>query len=337
MSAWTDAVAVHTANILGWWRQGEASGTTMVNSGPAGAARNGTYFDSPTLGQPGLIAGDSTTSASYSGSSDISLVFYGSWMNTTTMTAVTWVKSVNGAGTNLVMTRDDNVSNRVFGIFIQGGFLRFDRHGPTVSLTDVTTPLSGTDPWMLAAVHDGTQIRLNINGVDVAQVADPNPLTTPAGAAIAIGGNNVSSNIGGPMQEVLFLDAALTETQLADLYAAGLGIAPPGDPTGLTADPTGTTIDFGWDASTGSPTGYEVRIDGGAEIDVGLVLTHEFTGLTEDTVYELEVRAYNGSGFSAWASLLASTDVGPPDVPEDLITTPNSTTILLQWSPPDGC
>ena len=41
-----------------YWRLGEASGTTAADS--SGANRTGRYLNTPTLGQPGALAGDST-------------------------------------------------------------------------------------------------------------------------------------------------------------------------------------------------------------------------------------------------------------------------------------
>jgi hypothetical protein len=92
---------------------------------------------------------------------------------------------------------------------------------------------------------------------------------------------------------------------------AGTTAGPPDTPTGLTvtASPDGLELELDWAAATGGPTGYDVRIDGGAAADVGNVLTHTFTGLTPGTAYTLEVRAYNAAGDSAWASIGASTTV----------------------------
>jgi hypothetical protein len=69
---------------------------------------------------------------------------------------------------------------------------------------------------------------------------------------------------------------------------------PPSVPTGLTQGATTTTtITVTWNASTGGATGYDVRIDGGAPVDVGNVLTYQATGLDGNTTYAFEVRAYD--------------------------------------------
>lgn len=55
------------------------------------------------------------------------------------------------------------------------------------------------------------------------------------------------------------------------------------------------------------PTGYRVRLDGGAPDDVGLTFSNLFTGLIPDTGYDLEVQAYNDFGDSEWVLLAATT------------------------------
>lgn len=86
-------------------------------------------------------------------------------------------------------------------------------------------------------------------------------------------------------------------------------VDPPATPTGLVATPATTSIELGWTAGVGGDPadGFEVRIDGGDPVDVGNVLTHEFTGLYPGTTHTMEVRAYNDGGASDWASIEATT------------------------------
>jgi hypothetical protein len=84
-------------------------------------------------------------------------------------------------------------------------------------------------------------------------------------------------------------------------------LIPPGTPTGLTATPAATAVLLEWNASTNSPDGYRVRVDGGPATDVGLVLSELVDGLYPATTYELEVQAYNEDGDSAWASIESTT------------------------------
>ena len=62
----TYANAVLADNPIGYWRLGESSGTTALNSSAFG--RNGTYNGGVTLGLPGAIPADSNTAAGFNGS-----------------------------------------------------------------------------------------------------------------------------------------------------------------------------------------------------------------------------------------------------------------------------
>lgn len=51
-----------------------------------------------------------------------------------------------------------------------------------------------------------------------------------------------------------------------------------------------------------------------------------------------QVTAENGgAGAGFHLMIVVGAILSPPGPPEDLIATPNSTTILLEWSPPEGC
>ncbi len=68
----------------------------------------------------------------------------------------------------------------------------------------------------------------------------------------------------------------------------------PNSPEGLAVAAGYSTLTLTWQPPpTGvTPLGYQVRIDGGTETDVGSALAHTFTGLGVGTTHLLEVRAY---------------------------------------------
>jgi hypothetical protein len=67
-----------------------------------------------------------------------------------------------------------------------------------------------------------------------------------------------------------------------------------------------------------SVAGYQYRINGGTPVDVGNELTAVISSLTSNTLYAIEVRAYDVSGnFSTWSSLSHST---PPYMLEGFST-----------------
>ncbi|MCY4246583.1 MAG: fibronectin type III domain-containing protein, partial [Chloroflexi bacterium] len=115
----------------------------------------------------------------------------------------------------------------------------------------------------------------------------------------------------------------------------------PAAPTSLTTSGiTQTAITLNW---TKSATATTYEVNGGALTewtDVGDVATYQFTGLTADTAYTLQVRASNAGGDSAAASVIARTLVEPeqdvPDPPTDLVVNvigQNSATMSWEKSP----
>jgi hypothetical protein len=92
----------------------------------------------------------------------------------------------------------------------------------------------------------------------------------------------------------------------------------PTAPTGLNAEATGTTtVGLTWFAATDdvAVTGYEYRINSGAAVDVGLVLSTTVPGLTASTLYSFNVRAYDAAGNrSAWSTSDSATTNDPSGV-----------------------
>jgi concanavalin A-like lectin/glucanase superfamily protein len=71
MSAYSDHILSHGSQLVGYYRHGEASGTTMVDSSLTG--NNGTYT-TVTLGVTGHVANDSDTAVTFPGTSDAATI-----------------------------------------------------------------------------------------------------------------------------------------------------------------------------------------------------------------------------------------------------------------------
>lgn len=116
-------------------------------------------------------------------------------------------------------------------------------------------------------------------------------------------------------------------------------ITPPSVPTGLASSAI-TTAGFTltWAASTGSPVGYEVRVNAGTAIAVS-GLSHAFTGLSANTLHAAQVRARDAAGnWSAWSTALnvttlVSSDTTAPTVPSGLASSAITTTgFTVTWT-----
>ena len=91
------------------------------------------------------------------------------------------------------------------------------------------------------------------------------------------------------------------------------GTFAPFPPINLTcAEATTDTITITWDPPGGPEIDYyEVRAVG-VTTNVGLLETHEFTGLDPTTPYDLEVRSCNEDGCSDWVTVTCTTCPLPP-------------------------
>ena len=119
----------------------------------------------------------------------------------------------------------------------------------------------------------------------------------------------------------------------------------PDTPTHLTPSTvTATTIAVGWAAPTGggAVATYEARYRAGTsgtwtEITAIAARTRTLTGLTAETTYEIQVRARNAVGASAWSATVTATTpamLQPPDAPTVVTTgSPTDTTMPLSWLP----
>ncbi|HEX5088860.1 MAG TPA: fibronectin type III domain-containing protein [Nocardioides sp.] len=115
----------------------------------------------------------------------------------------------------------------------------------------------------------------------------------------------------------------------------------PSAPTSLVVTPAanGTSATLTWSppVSDGgnAVTGYQVSRSGAAPVDLGLVGSHTWTGLTPGTTYLFTVAARNSVGVGLAASSTASTPAAP-GAPTGLSATsgPDGTSLTVAWSPP---
>ncbi|MCX6117436.1 MAG: LamG domain-containing protein, partial [Proteobacteria bacterium] len=204
---------------IGYWRMGETSGTTVIDS--SGNGMNGTYINSPTLSVAGHITGDSNTAITLNGSTQYATVSHSSTAITGAMSAEAWYRSSNVAiGEQQILSKfPGGDTNYYFGIYQSKVELAVTGNQYKQS----TSTLSNNTLYHLVATYDLSNVRFYINGILDATV----PLTvTPvsSGSLLNIarysGGN---SYVFGTLDEVGLYNYTLSPTQIANHYNAGIG------------------------------------------------------------------------------------------------------------------
>jgi len=117
-------------------------------------------------------------------------------------------------------------------------------------------------------------------------------------------------------------------------------VSAPATPTGLAADAGALAFTASWDAVTGATAySYRYRSGGGnwTTFSVGTRTSSEATGLTAGTEYEVQVRASNSAGDSAWSASVRVTPLAAavrPSRPQNLADTPAATSLAVSWDAP---
>src|SRR4051812_8284116 len=106
---------------LAYWRLGDASGTTMVDS--SGNARDGAYTGSPTLGTTSLLLSDADTAVTLNGSTQYASVADAAWMDASSFTVEALIKPSAVSGNKAVIGRDGNSGSRGWNLYLLGNKL----------------------------------------------------------------------------------------------------------------------------------------------------------------------------------------------------------------------
>ena len=157
---------------LAFWRQGETSGTTMVDS--SGNGRNGTYVSGYTLNQPSLVYNDADPAVNYTGYSSVP---YAAWMDLTTFTVEAVIKpTLVNIDRNIITHGRFDSTLQHFHLAMNNGKLY-----PQIGFTDGTlldeivtgmTAFAAGQTCHVAMSWDGSFARVYFNGEKVYTSAD---------------------------------------------------------------------------------------------------------------------------------------------------------------------
>lgn len=290
-------LAVQADNPNGYWRLGEASGTTAANIGVS-TGLDGTYSATGvTLGRPGPLVNDPATAVGLDGASGkVELNQLGALMPPN-VTVEAWVKPATIQKT-VIFQSPQQTNNKGYLLHLwDNGRFRFyidTGLGNWVWAESATTYVTGQWYYVVGS-FDGTAVRIYVNGTLEASTANTLPIKYDGINDNARIGKYFTYWLNGDLEEVAVYPAALTQARVSAHWVAGAG-NPPGAPTITSVTPGAYQATVVWTAPDpgGSPIQFytvnpsvngvaapAVRVDGGStsanvpELAAGI--TYSFT------------------------------------------------------------
>ena len=204
---------------LAYWRLGEASGTAAADQL---AIRNGTYMNSPALGQPGALFNDPATSVGLNGTSQYIQAPADAALNQPRFSVELWARPTGGAGAyHGVMASRQYPQGWAVYLAPDGTWEFWVNSGS--GMLSVNGGAATLNAWQhLVGTFDGTTASLYLNGLAVGSGAG----TTYTGQStnpLQIGQSEAGDNFyfPGQLEEAAVYGTALSLTQVQRHYSVG--------------------------------------------------------------------------------------------------------------------
>jgi len=221
------AAAVLADSPVGYWRLGESSGTTMTDS--SGNGHDGTYVNTPTLGQTGAVPGN-TSALFTAASTQRGVVTDRAALDITgALTLEAWVNCASYSSNRGVIAKYVTTSNQrgyVMTVNGSGNVLTvFSSNGSATKVT-TTAAVIGLNTWRHVAVVyiPSTSIEIYIDGVSSILDTTSIPAAIFSNTADLWIGLQAISAVGnswdGLLDECAVYNTALTSARIAAHYAA---------------------------------------------------------------------------------------------------------------------
>jgi hypothetical protein len=225
---------VLTDGAIGYWRLGEASGTTAADSS-AGGANPGTYsIGGFTLAQAGALS-DGNTAVLDDGADTTRIVIPAAAITplngTTACSWEMWLKPATltqPSGFGIALSSSTALAQHM-GQAAGTFYAQFNINSVNVNLASgVLTPPLAIGTWYhIVVTYDGVTFRIYVNGVQANSIAETGVLSFGTGA-LWLGGYNTVGGYGfiGTIDEVAIYPRALTAGQIANHYALRTSTSP---------------------------------------------------------------------------------------------------------------
>jgi RHS repeat-associated protein len=211
------------ASPLAYWRLGESSGSTAVDT--SGHSDSGTYTGGVTHTSSGVKT-DVDQSATFNGSNYVTVASPGVEAGqSSTVSVEAWVKTSVGTGNNYVVSEGSSTSTTPFdGIHINAGLAAFTVSGATLNVTATGTTTVSDNQWHhLVGVRNGMSVSIYVDGrLDGSATGSTG---TVALDYTTIGALHRTTTFGnkftGSIDEPAFFATALSAAQITNHYQAG--------------------------------------------------------------------------------------------------------------------
>jgi RHS repeat-associated protein len=247
--------AVISDKPTGYWRLGDASGSTAVDV--SGSANSGTYMGAVAMQQPGGLANDVGHATRFDGSTAYVTTPPENIPNAITVEAWVYTSTYNQSG--FIVTK--NPVNANWELFVQGGTIYWRSGGSGCGYTNYTTmstPAPSAFAWHhIVAVQSGTAAQIFIDGLQVASstsmIQIGNGTTSPVnnidiGRYATSGSCAASYFFNGLIDDVAVYSTALGATRILAHYQASRLAPIPATGTSTGTYPASVTAD--------KPVGY---------------------------------------------------------------------------------
>jgi len=216
-SAYGRAVANDTP--IGWWRLGDASGSTAIDQL---AVSNGTYFGSASLGQAALVPAETDKAVAFNGTSSYVNVPAPAAFNVTNAFSLeAWIKPTSLPSSGVfrsVMTKAESYSLQFNGPRLEFTVIQ---NGTRRRLQTPSGVIVAGGTYHVVGTFDGTTQRLYVNGTQVASAALSGSATTNGNTLYVGSWDGGSEFFAGTIDEPAVYNRVLSAAQVAAHSRAG--------------------------------------------------------------------------------------------------------------------
>jgi len=297
---------------VGWWRLGDASGTTATDQE---GLNNGAYAGGVTLGQPSLLAADANKAAAFNGSTGYVRIPAAVAFNfTNAFSLEAWIKPTSLPASGVfrsVLTKPESYSLQFNGPRLEFTVIQ---SGTRRRLQTPSGLIVAGGTYHVVGTYDGTTQRLYVNGALVASAALTGPATVTTNPIYVGSWNGSLEYFAGTIDEAAVYGKVLSASQVSAHYNAA-SAATLAAPSNLTAIPRSPSqVDLGWLDNSSGETGQVLEratnSSFSAPTDLALSANQQSysdTGLAAGTTYWYRVKAVSGGSSSAWSSAVQVT------------------------------